>query len=93
MIPVKFQLTDTGGGYISNSVARLFLARIENDMPGDTIEATSKGKSNDQNYFRYDSSSNQYIYNLDTEPLEKGIWRLLLYIEGLKYYATDIELR
>ena len=93
VIPVKFQLTDTGGGYISNSVARLFLARIENDMPGDAIEATSKGKSNDQNYFRYDSSSNQYIYNLDTEPLEKGIWRLLLYIEGLQYYATDIELR
>ena len=93
VIPVKFQLTDTGSGNISNSAARLFLARIENDMPGDEIEATSKGKSNDLNYFRYDAGTNQYIYNLDTKPLGKGIWRLILYLDGIQSHTLDIELK
>jgi hypothetical protein len=93
MIPVKFQPTDNGGGNTSSSVARLFLARIENDMPGDEIEASSKGKSNDLNYFRYDTGSSQYIYNLDTKPLDPGILRLIIYLDDLQTYATDIELR
>ncbi len=92
-IPVKFQLTDNMGANISNSVARLFLSRIEDGIPGVEIEATSKGKSDDLNNFRYDAGSNQYIYNLDTKPLEKGIWRLILYLDGLQSCTVDIELR
>ena len=92
-IPVKFKLTDNKGGNIGNSVARLFLARIEDGIPGVMIEATSKGKSDDLNYFRYDAGSDQYIYNLDTKPLEEGIWRLIVYLDDLQSYTVDIELR
>lgn len=62
-IPVKFQLFDTLGNPVSNAVGTLKV----NGVP-----AVSSGGSNVGNYFRYDPTGKQYIFNLSTKPLTLG---------------------
>lgn len=72
-VPVKFQLTDVTGKYVSTATSRLYLSKLTNGTPGAEIEASSPGKANDGNLFRYDNTDNQYIYNLQkTFPLGNG---------------------
>jgi hypothetical protein len=59
-IPVKFSIKNKDGSYASQAVARLLI----NDVP-----AVASGSSNTGNYFRYDASAGQYIFNLSTKVL------------------------
>jgi hypothetical protein len=59
-IPVKFQVPDGNGGFVSTAVARLYIDK--NPFP--TTSAVPTGGANTANYFRYDPSTHQYIYNL-----------------------------
>lgn len=62
-IPVKFQLSDGQGGFFGGATATL-----EFSTAGQNVwhPATSSGSSNSGDLFRYDSSAQQYIYNLKT---------------------------
>lgn len=62
-IPVKFQLFDSKGSSVDNANATLWV----NEM-----NATSSGRSNQGNMFRYDPTDMMYIYNLNTKPLPAG---------------------
>lgn len=87
-IPVKFQLTDIFGNYISTAEARLFLIYgDEQKQP-----AISKGNSNTENLFRYDFQDSQYIFNLDTKVLSKGIWFLRIELNDSTSQQTEITL-
>lgn len=68
-IPVKFQLTDASGKYISDAVASLKI---------DDKEAVSSGKSNEGDEFRYSLENNQYVFNLALKSmsLESGVHTL-----------------
>lgn len=57
-IPVKFRLKDLSGRYITTAIGRLYV---------DGSPASSSGRSNVGNYFRYDPSTNEYIFNLSTK--------------------------
>lgn len=57
-IPVKFQLFDASGNPIGNAVA----SSTVNGVP-----TVASGGSNIGNYFRYDASGQQYIFNLSTK--------------------------
>lgn len=86
---VKFQLTDVAGKYVRIATARLYLAKMTNGVPGSEIEAASPGNSNDGNLFRYDSTENQYIYNLRAKDLSAGAWQLrILLDDGTSKYVT-----
>ena len=47
-----------------------------NEPSGDPVEVTSAGAANEGNTFRYDSSGNLYIYNLNTKGLSVGTWQI-----------------
>ena len=92
-VPVKFRLTDAGGNYITTATARLNLAPIVSSNPGQEIPATSKGNSNTGNYFRYDTTDNLYIFNLDTKPLSTGKWQLRIKLDDGTMKTVNIQLK
>ncbi|MCL4416528.1 MAG: PxKF domain-containing protein [Actinobacteria bacterium] len=91
-IPVKFMLTDANGDIVENLSIKLYLAKIENGVPGSEIQATSSGKSNDGNYFRFSKNSERYIFNLSTKGFSPGTWRLKIDLGNGTIFYTDITL-
>lgn len=88
-IPVKFQLWDANGNNISAALAYIYLAKITNGIVGREINATSTSAATTGNLFRYDSTTNQYIFNLATKPLPIGTWRIRISLDdGTSKYAT-----
>lgn len=59
-MPVKFQLFDSSGNIVTNATATIWV----NGQPG-----TTNGNANTGNNFRFDSTSDTYIYNLSTKGL------------------------
>jgi len=92
-VPVKFQITDAVGSFVSNATVRLYLARVTSGVPGAEIEATSTSKANDGNLFRYDDDENQYIFNLNTKELYIGTWRLRIALDDGTSKYVNIGLR
>jgi hypothetical protein len=76
-VPVKFQLTGASAG-ITNLSARLYLQRVGAGATGTVLEAISTSNATTGNLFRYDATSNQYIFNLGTKTLSTGTYQLRL---------------
>jgi subtilisin family serine protease len=86
-IPVKFRLTDQAGNYVTKASARIFVAKVTGGVAGPEKPGTSSLKKAD-NAFRYAKSEDQYVYNLQTQSLEPGLWRLRVVVDdGLSYLA------
>jgi hypothetical protein len=85
-IPVKFQLTDYYGNYISTAVAQIWVGSSTN--PG-----TSSGSSNNGNYFRYDPTNNQYIFDLSTKGMSPGTYKIFVTLDDGTTYSTSITLK
>lgn len=64
-IPVRFQLKDALGTFVSTATARIWV-----DSPANPGKCS--GSSNTGNYFRYDSTDSQYIFNLSTKGMTVG---------------------
>jgi hypothetical protein len=92
-IPVKFILTDTNGNIVENMSIMLYLAKVENNVVVSQIQATSPGKSNNGNYFRFDKVSKMCVFNLSTKNLSAGTWRLIIDLGNGTIFNTDIILR
>jgi hypothetical protein len=85
-IPVKFQLTDYYGNYISTAVAQIWVGSLTN--PG-----TSSSSSNNGNYFRYDPTNNQYIFDLSTKGMSPGTYKIFVTLDDGTTYSTSITLK
>lgn len=95
-IPIKFQLTDYNGNIISNATVYLYVAKITNDVIGTDEAAISTSNADTGNQFRYDSTSNIYIYNLSTQnaPLgTAGTYQLKASLDDGSYYTSTISLK
>lgn len=92
-IPVKFQLKDFDGNYITGVKAEIYVAKIDENVPGLEIPGTSTSKALKDNRFRYESSENLYIFNLDTKGLSAGTWRLILKFDDGTTKYSNIELQ
>jgi len=77
-IPVKFQLRDANGDFVTNATATISLTKISNGTTGEVNEPITTGNANTGNLFRYDSTSNQYIFNLGTRNLTVGTYRITI---------------
>jgi len=92
-VPVKFQLKDYTGNYISTAVARIYLVKISDNVIGSEIEPESTSAATTGNLFRYSSTDNQYIFNLGTSGLSIGSWKIRIALDdGTSYYVV-ISLR
>jgi len=92
-IPVKFQLWDDQSNFVTDAVANIFVEKTENGTIGE-VEAVSTAAATTGNLFRYDFSSNQYIFNLSTKlPLNgvswsTGTWEIRIELDdGMSYYV------
>jgi hypothetical protein len=85
-VPVKFQLTDSNGKYISDAVANL-------EVDGE--KAVASGNSNDGNEFKYDELADQYVFNLSLKKtsLEAGIHTLKIMLDDGTTYGQDITIK
>lgn len=95
-IPVKFQLTDFNGNYVTNAVVNLYVAKITNDIIGTDEATTSTSNADTGNQFRYDSENNQYIFNLSTStsPLgEAGTYQIKASLDDGSFYTLTISLK
>lgn len=81
-IPVKFQLIQSDGNFLTNALAQIFIAKVENDTIVSEQAATSTNSNKSENVFRYDSTDNNYIFNLYTKSLSKGTWRIRVALEN-----------
>lgn len=82
-IPVKFQLTDASGNFITDATATIKVQMLENGIPvGSVEEGDSTSTATIGNLFRYDLTSNQYIFNLATKSLSAGTWRITITVNG-----------
>jgi uncharacterized repeat protein (TIGR01451 family) len=79
-VPVKFSLRDSTGAPVSTCACTLTVQRLgANGIPiGSPIPATSNSGSG--NVATYDSSANQYQYNLSTDPLAVGPWLVQVHL-------------
>jgi hypothetical protein len=93
-IPVKFQIPTPSGGFVTDAIAKLLVTKIANNVLGDEAEATTTTPASSGNDFRYDSTSNQYIYNLGTKSgYTAGTYQLRIDIGDLSTNTVQISLR
>lgn len=90
-VPVKFQLSDANGNFISTATANLSYAKISNNNVGPINEAISTSAATTGNLFRY--SDNQYIFNLSTKGLTAGSYKLIITLDDGQTYSATIGLR
>jgi hypothetical protein len=82
-LPVKFQILDANNQPVSTATVRIAVARVDGLMA-----------SLDEDLFRYDPTSGQYIYNLHTRGLTRGVWRIdaAVDLDG-SVHSTHVSLR
>jgi hypothetical protein len=91
-IPVKFQLTGASTN-ITTAVANLSLTRLTSSVLGTYVEATTNSAADTGSTFRYDASGGQYIFNLSTDGLTQGTYRLRIDLHDGVMHTVDVSLR
>jgi hypothetical protein len=92
-IPAKFQLTDYNGAYVTNAVANLKYAQITGGTIGPDSDAISTSAATTGSLFRYDMTSNQYIFNLATKGLAKGSYQIKAVLNDGQSIIDTISLK
>jgi hypothetical protein len=73
-VPIKFQLTGASAG-ITNAKATFSYTKVASSA-GSVNEAVSTATADTGNTFRYDPTSNQYIFNWNTKGLTTGSYQI-----------------
>ena len=92
-IPVKFQLCDEESTSVDTAHATIKLTKISEEVLGDFEEVISTSAANTGNVFRYDSESEQYIFNLSTDNLNQGTYLLDVSLDDGQVFSVQISLR
>jgi hypothetical protein len=92
-VPIKFQLKGPEGQFITGANAKLSYTFLSTRISGTELEATSNGAANTGNLFRYDTTSNQYIFNLNTKDMQKGTYQLKITFDDGLFKTVQISLK
>jgi hypothetical protein len=92
-VPVKFQLQSAPGVFVTNAIVTISTAKISNGVTGTYVEATSTSTATTGNLFRYDPTSNQYIFNLSTKSMTKGTYMIMASFEDGTTKTVQISLK
>jgi hypothetical protein len=90
-VPVKFELKDANGNFVSTAVASITVAKLSNGIYGDETEAVSTCAATTGNLFR--CADSQYIFNLATKDLSSGTWRITVTLDDGTSYPVIISLK
>ena len=90
-VPVKFQLTGLGGEIVTDAVANISYAKFSGTLLGNDLEAVSTSSASSGSAFRYDSTSNQYIFNLNTKGWTAGTYQLTIKLNDGSSYTAKIS--
>jgi hypothetical protein len=91
-VPVKFTLTDASAG-TSGAEAKLYAAKVTNEVVGTEVETTSTATASSGNLFRYDASSGQYVFNWSTKGLTAGTYQLRIDLADGATRTVRVSLR
>jgi hypothetical protein len=80
-VPVKFQLRDADAFCVTDALAKIYIAKVTDNVVGTEEEAESTSLSSVGNIFRYDGPSNQYIFNLSTKELSQGTYQIRINLD------------
>jgi hypothetical protein len=83
-LPVKFQLTDEAGNYLTGATAKIYVE----DANGVSTSSAVK-----DNLFRYDASANQYIFNLSTKSMSAGKYTVRIDVGSGTIYTFNVILK
>lgn len=92
-IPIKFQLTDANGNYVTSAVAILSLSKISSTITGLYLEPYTTGNVTTGNIFIYSDNGHFYMYNLATKGMSVGTWQLRVDIDDGSFYTVNISLK
>ncbi|WP_079506043.1 PxKF domain-containing protein [Mesobacillus jeotgali] len=92
-VPVKFQLTDFSGAYVSSANASISIAKVNESVQGTVTESIVTSTANTGNEFRYDPAANQYIYNLSTKGLSTGTYLITVKLDDKTAYTVKMSLK
>jgi len=92
-IPIKFQLTDMNGQFISTANPVLTIRKISSGILGDEEIELPTISTNSDDTFRYDEKSSQYIYNLSTGGLPAGTWEIEVSLDDNTAYKVIISIK
>ena len=93
-IPLKFQLADSTGAYITDAIATIQVQELDGATPiGTTMDGVSTSAASEGNQFRYDTEGNQYIFNLATRKLKANTsYRITVTVNGSGSAYIDVYL-
>ncbi len=74
-VPVTFKLSGASAG-ITDATAKLLVAKVSDNVTGTEENADSTAAATEGNLFRYDATSDQYVFNWGTRGLEVGTYEL-----------------
>lgn len=92
-VPVKFKLTDAFGNSVPDAIANIYIAKVTDQVMGSVTEGLSTSAATSGNLFRYDSTEQQYIFNLNTKPLSKGTFIITVNLNDGTTYSVNISLK
>ena len=89
-IPVKFALTGASAG-VTNLQATLWVRKVSPPAAGQAAVAVSTSAATTGNLFRY--TDGQYLFNLNTKPLQVGTYELRIDLGDGVSHTVTITLR
>jgi hypothetical protein len=92
-VPVKFQLLDANGTPFGGAVAKIGVVQLKGVAPPATPIDLGTGAAHTGNLFRYDATTQQYIFNLSTKVLSAGTWQINVTLDSGAIQSVQIGLR
>ncbi|MDJ1422443.1 MAG: PxKF domain-containing protein [Candidatus Methanoperedens sp.] len=92
-VPVKFQLWDASGNFVTDAVARFYISKVSTTVTGTILEPYIIETETTGNLFVYDPASNLYQYNLGTKSLSTGTWQIRIDIDDGSSKTVIISLK
>lgn len=93
IIPVKFQLQDATSSYVAGAFVEIYPTKINNNITGTFHEDVVSGTATSGNRFIYNSTTNEYVFNLASSGLSVGTWRIEIRLDDgtSKYVNISIK--
>jgi len=91
-VPVKFRLTGCSAGIVDLQ-ATLSYTMISSIVGSSVNESISTSSATTGNLFRYDPTSEQYLFNWSTKGLSQGTYRLFIDLGDGVEHTVEVGLR